>query len=173
MTLAKIQTPPSPTLPDILPTLSAEELHQLCLDCGADDAGFISIDKSELNTDRDDIRLAFPRTRTLIGFVCRMLPDNLRTPLRSIANVEFHNSGDKVEHVARTILQHLANKGVRGVYLSMGFPMEMDRYPGKIWTVSHKLVAEAAGLGKMGVHRNIIHPKFGNFVLLGTIFIEA
>ena len=46
MTLAKIQTPPSPTLPDILPTLSAEELRQLCLDCGADDAGFISIDRS-------------------------------------------------------------------------------------------------------------------------------
>ena len=39
--------------------------------------------------------------------------------------------------------------------------------------VSHKLVAEAAGLGKMGIHRNIIHPKFGNFILLGTLFIDA
>ena len=27
--------------------------------------------------------------------------------------------------------------------------------------------AEAAGLGRMGIHRNLIHPKFGNFVLLG------
>jgi len=173
MTFAEIQTTPAPASSDTPATLNVEELRQLCLDCGADDVGFIAIDRSELNYDRDDIMLAFPKTRTLIGFVCRMLPDNIRTPLRSIANVEFHHSGDRVEHVARTILQHLADKGVRGVYPSMGFPMEMDRYPGKIWSVSHKLVAEAAGLGKMGVHRNIIHPKFGNFVLLGTIFIEA
>jgi hypothetical protein len=29
----------------------------------------------------------------------------------------------------------------------MGFPMEMDRFPEKIWTVSHKPIAVAAGLG--------------------------
>ena len=153
--------------------MTTDELRQLCLDCGADDVGFISIDRPELDNDRDDIELAFPRTRTLIGLITRMLPDNIRTPLRSIANVEFHHSGDRVEHVARSILERLAANGVRGVYPSMGFPMEMDRYPGKIWTVSHKLVAEAAGLGRMGIHRNIIHPKFGNFVLLGTLFIDS
>ena len=51
----------------------------------------------------------------------------------------------------------------------MGFPMEMDRFPEKIWTVSHKPVAVAAGLGHMGIHRNVIHPRFGNFILLGTV----
>jgi ferredoxin len=35
----------------------------------------------------------------------------------------------------------------------------------------HKRVAEAAGLGRMGIHRNLIHPKFGSFVLLGTVLI--
>jgi epoxyqueuosine reductase QueG len=24
----------------------------------------------------------------------------------------------------------------------------------------------------MGIHRNLIHPKFGNFVLLGTVLTE-
>ena len=57
---------------------------------------------------------------------------------------------------------------------AMGFPMEMDRFPGgKIWVVSHKPVAVAAGLGHMGIHRNVIHPKFGNFILLGTVLIDA
>ncbi len=52
--------------------------------------------------------------------------------------------------------------------------MEMDRFPGgKIWVVSHKPVAVAAGLGHMGIHRNVIHPKFGNFILLGTVLIDA
>ena len=51
--------------------------------------------------------------------------------------------------------------------------MEMDRFPGKIWVVAHKPVAVAAGLGQMGIHRNVIHPKFGNFILLGTILVDA
>jgi len=179
MTTVKTQMAATPALlntPVSLNTpvpMNVDELRQLCLDCGADDVGFVAIDRPELDGERADIKLAFPRTRTLIGFVSRMVPDNIRTPLRSLANVEFHHTGDQVEHIARSILKRLADTGVRGVYPSMGFPMEMDRHPGKIWTVSHKLVAEAAGLGKMGVHRNIIHPKFGNFVLLGTLLIEA
>ncbi|MFQ5451844.1 MAG: SCP2 sterol-binding domain-containing protein [Nitrospinaceae bacterium] len=175
MTIVKTKTATTPSfsLLNIPVSMNADELRQLCRDCGADDAGFVAVDRPELDSDREDIKLAFPRTRTLIGFVSRMIPDNIRTPLRSIANVEFHNTGDRVEQIARAILKRLADKGVRGVYPSMGFPMEMDRYPGKIWSVSHKLVAEAAGLGRMGIHRNIIHPQFGNFVLLGTIFIDA
>lgn len=51
--------------------------------------------------------------------------------------------------------------------------MEMDKFPGKIWVISHKLVAVAAGLGQIGIHRNVIHPKFGNFIGLGTVLIEA
>ena len=55
----------------------------------------------------------------------------------------------------------------------MGFPMEMDRPAGKIWVVAHKPVAVAAGLGQIGIHRNVIHPKFGNFILLATILVDA
>jgi Fe-S-cluster-containing hydrogenase component 2 len=51
--------------------------------------------------------------------------------------------------------------------------MEMDRFPGKVWVVSHKPVSVAAGLGHMGIHRNIIHPKFGNFIALGTVLIDS
>jgi sugar lactone lactonase YvrE len=29
-----------------------------------------------------------------------------------------------------------------------------------------------AGLGHMGIHRNLIHPQFGNFVLLGTVLMD-
>ncbi|MDT5079638.1 MAG: hypothetical protein QOJ80_4275 [Mycobacterium sp.] len=51
--------------------------------------------------------------------------------------------------------------------------MEMDKFPGRIWVVAHKPVAVAAGLGVMGIHRNVIHPKFGNFILLATIMVDA
>jgi Fe-S-cluster-containing hydrogenase component 2 len=67
----------------------------------------------------------------------------------------------------------LEGQGVRAVNPAMGFPMEMDRFPGQVWVVSHKPVAVAAGLGHMGIHRNVIHPRFGNFILLGTVLADA
>lgn len=55
----------------------------------------------------------------------------------------------------------------------MAFPMEMSEFPGRTWIVSHKRVAVAAQLGKMGLHRSVIHPRLGSFVLLGTVLTAA
>lgn len=147
-------------------------LRQLCLDCGADDVGFVDISSPELGDQRADILSVFPRTKSLISFVVKMNKENIRTPKRSVANVDFHHTGDDVLHTARSIVKKLSAEKVGGLYPSMGFPMEMDDFPGKTWVISHKPVAIAAGLGKMGIHRNIIHPKFGNFILLGTVLID-
>jgi hypothetical protein len=35
----------------------------------------------------------------------------------------------------------------------MAFPMELDSFPERGWIVSYKRAAEAAGLGRMGIHR--------------------
>ncbi len=148
-------------------------LRQVCLDAGADDVGFVEIGRPELEKDRPDILNAFPRTKTLMSFVVRMNREPIRSPARSVANLEFHHTGDQVNDVARSIVKILEANGVRALNPAMGFPMEMDQFPGKIWVVSHKTVAVAAGLGQMGIHRNVIHPKFGNFILLGTVLIDA
>src|SRR5262249_31480089 len=152
--------------------LDSAWLRQLCLDSGADDAGVVEISRPALDNQRDDILRFFPPTKALLSFVCRMNRDPVRSPARSIANLEFHHAGDHVNEVARQIVATLERQGVRAVNPAMGFPMEMSRYPGgKPWVVSHKPVAVAAGLGRMGIHRNVIHPKFGNFVLLGTVLM--
>src|SRR5437868_1762604 len=67
----------------------------------------------------------------------------------------------------------LERRGVRALNPAMGFPLEVDHFPGKTWVVSHKPVAVAAGLGRMGIHRNVIHPRFGSFILLATILMDA
>ncbi len=154
-------------------TLDADRLRQLCVDAGADDVGFVDIARPALEADRRDILTLFPRTKSLVSFVCRMNREPIRSPARSVANLEFHHAGDRVNEVARTIVAALDRQGVRALNPAMGFPMEMDRFPGKVWVVSHKTVAVAAGLGHMGIHRNVIHPTFGNFVLLGTVLIDA
>src|SRR5215831_6274555 len=154
-------------------SLDAEWLRQFCLEAGADDVGFVEIDRPELADQRDDILSFFPRTKTLISFVRRMNREPIRSAARSIANLEFHHTGDDINETARRIVSALEQRGVLAVNPAMGFPMEMDRFPGKTWVVSHKPVAVAAGLGRMGIHRNVIHPRFGNFILLGTVLIDA
>jgi ferredoxin len=154
--------------------LAAAWLRQLCRDCGADDAGLVEIGRPALDNQRDDILRYFPPARTLLSFVCRMNREPIRSPARSVANLEFHHAGDHVNEVARKVVAALERQGVRALNPAMGFPMEADRLnAGKMWVVSHKPVAVAAGLGHMGIHRNVIHPRFGNFILLGTVLIAA
>jgi Fe-S-cluster-containing hydrogenase component 2 len=154
--------------------LDAAWLRQLCLDSGADDVGFVELERPALADERPHIKRAFPHTRSLISFVVRMNRENIRSPARSVANTEFHHVGDEANDIARRITAALERQGVRALNPSMGFPMEADRWmTERIWVVSHKPVAVAAGLGHMGIHRNVIHPRFGNFVTLGTILVAA
>ncbi|MEE9355984.1 MAG: SCP2 sterol-binding domain-containing protein [Methylococcaceae bacterium] len=153
--------------------LDADWLKKLCLGFGADDVGFVEVERPEIDVDRDSIEQYAPWTKTLVAFVCRMNKEPVRTTARSVANLEFHHAGDQVNEVAKKIVTALEEKNIRAINPSMGFPMEMDQFPGKIWVISHKLVAVAAGLGQIGIHRNVIHPRFGNFILLGTVLMEA
>jgi Fe-S-cluster-containing hydrogenase component 2 len=169
-TVQAVLARPQKTLPT---SLCAKELRQFCLDSGADDVGFISIDRPELDDQRADILRAFPATKTLISFVCRMNREPIRSVARSVANAEFHCATDETNEVGRRIVRALDSQGIAAVNPASGFPMEMSNFPDKIWVVSHKPVAVAAGLGQMGIHRNVIHPKFGNFILLGTVLVAA
>jgi ferredoxin len=110
----------------------------------------------------------------MISFVLRMNRENVRNPARSLANIEFHRTGDDVNDFARRITAALERAGIRALQPPMAFPMEADRWmTERIWVVAHKPIAVAAGLGHMGIHRNVIHPKFGNHILLGTILVGA
>jgi len=149
-------------------------LRCLALDCGADDAGLVEIARPGLDPQRDEILRNYPWTKSLLSFVLRMAREPVRGAPRSVANLEFHRAGHQVNEISAAIVAKLEARGVRAVNPSMGFPMEMYQTPGHaIWVVSHKPVAVEAGLGHMGIHRNLIHPKYGNFVLLGTVLVEC
>src|SRR2546430_1150986 len=117
--------------------LDAAWLRQLCLDAGADDVGFVEADRPALAGEHPHIQRAFPHTRSLISFVLRMNRDNVRSPARSVANSEFHHTGDEVNDVARRITAALERTGIRALNTPMGFPMEADRWmTERIWIVS-------------------------------------
>ncbi len=151
---------------------TAQRLIELAIQAGADDAGVVSIDRAELAAESAIVLRHVPWARTLISIVCRMNREPIRSPARSVANLEFHHSGDVTNDIAHIIVQRLERMGVRAINTAVGFPMEMDQFPDRCWVVSHKVIAEAAGMGKMGLHRNVIHPKFGNFILLATVITD-
>ena len=153
--------------------LRAGDLKALARDCGADDCGLVDIDDPRIAGERPHVLKAFPRTRSLLAIVGRMHREPVRSPARSVSNHEFHQSGHEVDEVARKIVRRLEDMGVAALNPAMAFPMELDSFPDRGWIVSHKLVAEAAGLGRMGIHRSLIHPVHGSFVLLGTVLIGA
>jgi ferredoxin/putative sterol carrier protein len=163
----------SQSLPVAPLKLSSEEVRKMCLDLGADDAGFVEIGRQELDDQRGDIMRMFSWTKTLISLVGRINRENLRSPARSIASLELHQAEGRLTEVVNRLTRKLEGMGVRAVTPAAGFPMEAGQWPGKMHIVSHKPVAVAAGLGKMGLHRNVIHPLFGSFVLLGTVLIDA
>src|SRR6476659_8933966 len=104
---------PSPTNPP--QSLDAEWLRKLCLDCGADDAGLVEISRSALDDQREDILRSFPPAKSLLSLVCRMNREPIRSPARSVANLEFHLAGDHVNEVARKIVATLERQEVRAV----------------------------------------------------------
>src|SRR3954468_4737315 len=96
-------------------SLDATWLRQIVLDAGADDVGFVEIGRPALDDERADILRVLPRTKTLISFVVRMNREAIRTPARSVANTEFHHSGDEVNDVARHVVRILEDKGIRAL----------------------------------------------------------
>src|SRR5437773_10445210 len=71
----------------------------------------------------------FPKTKTLISFVMRMNRENIRTPARSISNLEFHHATDEANEVARRIVSALEKIGITATNGgAAGFPMEADRW---------------------------------------------
>ena len=151
--------------------IDADWLREVCLAAGADDVAFASVANPDLASEREHVDAALPGAKSYISLVVRMNRDNVRSTARSVANQEFHRSGEIINEAAHRITRTLQDAGYRALNPSATFPMEMDKFPGRIWVVAHKPVAVAAGLGVMGIHRNVIHPKFGNFILLATVMV--
>src|SRR4029450_13225314 len=129
-TVQRIRLKALNSVPPKTESLDAGWLKQLVLDARADDVGLVVIGRPPLGDQRQDILKAFPHTKTLIGFVVRMNREAIRTPARSVSNTEFHHSGDEVNDVARSVVQTLEDRGIRAMNPAMGFPREMDRFPG-------------------------------------------
>jgi epoxyqueuosine reductase QueG len=152
---------------------SAEDLKKICLDAGADDVGFVDMDREALQKKREGIFRVYPLTRSIISVIKVMNRENLQSPARYVASDEYHSVGDEFAKIGRGILRRLNQLGIRGVVPTKSWPMDLNRWPGKIWDISHKIMAVEAGLGQMGLNRIVLHPKYGSFIQLNSILIDS
>jgi epoxyqueuosine reductase QueG len=152
---------------------SSAEIKKICMDAGADDVGLVDFNRDSLIKEREGILHVYSLTRSVISIVMANNRENMQSPARYVANEEFHHTGDRTSSVSREILRRLNQLGMRGVVVNKDWPMAMDRYPGKIWDVSHKIIAVEAGLGHMGMNRLVLHPKYGSCVQLESILVNG
>jgi epoxyqueuosine reductase QueG len=152
---------------------SAAAIKKICLDAGADDAGLVDLDREALQNEREGILHVYSLTQSVISIIIVNNRENIQSPARYVANEEFHHTGDRISSVAREVLRRLNQLGIRGVVVNKGWPMAMDRFPGKIWDVSHKIIAVEAGLGHMGMNRLVLHPKYGSCIQLESILVNV
>src|SRR3989339_474447 len=154
-------------------TMTRQRLKAIVLEAGADDVGVVEIDRPSLQDQKEAIIGAFPRAKTLVSIIIRMNPPQVQSSDRSLIDGEFIAVEEQALAVSRKLARQLRSYGIACITPSEGFPQDMAKWPGPMFTVSHKPVAQAAGLGKIGHHRLLIHPEFGSHLCLGTIIIDT
>lgn len=153
--------------------LTRKWIKNIVCEAGADDAGVVEIDRIEIEDQKQSILTAFPQAKTLISFVCRMNAAQIQSQDRTLSDGEFIALDAEMLLISRKVVKVLRKNGIAAITPSEGFPQDMNKWPGKMFTVSHKPVAAAAGLGRIGHHRLLIHPVFGSHICLGTLIMDA
>lgn len=147
-------------------------IKKLARDAGADDCGIAHISSPDLGDEKNEILSVYPKTKSLISLVIRLNRENVQCVSRAVSDLEFLQGFERINGVAKKLAALLTAQKVNTLQPSAGFPMDVSRWPGRMWPVSHKTVAVAAGMGHMGHNRLVIHPDFGNFIVLGTLMID-
>lgn len=150
--------------------VSMAEFKEAILALGVDDVGIISIDNPAIAHELEEVRYVYPHARSLVIMVGEENKPSMQSRYLPTANHELYHCEERLFHWGQAALKYLRTLGAEGLTTTVGWPQEVSqRWTDKIWPLSHKLVAQAAGLGVIGTSRNFLHKKFGAYVLLDTI----
>ena len=94
---------------------SAADLRKICLDAGADDVGFVNVDREALQKEREGVLRVYPRSRSIVSIIKVMNRENIQSPARYVASDEYHSVGDEFAGIGRGILRRFNKLGIRGV----------------------------------------------------------
>ncbi len=136
----------------------------------ADDVGVISIHHPAIAHELDEIRYVYPHARSLVVLIAEENKASMQSRYLPTANHELYETEDRLFKWNHEVLRYVKSLGGEGLTTTIGWPQEVSvRWADKIWPLSHKLVAQAAGLGIIGTSRNFLHRKFGAYCLIDTV----
>ncbi len=140
---------------------------------GCDDVGVISIDDPALAHEVEEIRYVYPHARSLVCLIVEENKAAMQSRYLPTANHELYTCEERVFEMGRRTIGYLKTLGAQGLTTTVGWPQEVARrWADKIWPLSHKLVAQAAGLGVIGLSRNFLHREFGAYCLIDTVVTD-
>jgi epoxyqueuosine reductase QueG/putative sterol carrier protein len=136
----------------------------------ADDVGVVPIDHPALAHEFDEIRYVYPHARSLVVLICEENKAAMQSRYLPTANHELYESEERLFKWNHDVIRYVQSLGGAGLSTTVGWPQEVSvRWADKIWPLSHKLVAQAAGLGVIGTSRNFLHRKYGAYCLIDTV----
>jgi epoxyqueuosine reductase QueG len=161
---------PTPVASRFVPApVSAEEFKRRVATI-ADDVGLVSIDDPAIAHELDEIRWVYPHTKTLVCLIAEENRAAMQSRYLPAANHELYTCEERVFEMGRRTIRYINSLGGEGLTTTVGWPQEVSqRWADKIWPLSHKLVAQAAGLGVIGTSRNFLHRRFGAYCLIDTV----
>ena len=136
----------------------------------ADDVGVIRLDDPAIAHEVEELRYVYPHARSLVVMVGEENKPSMQSRYLPTANHELYQCEEQIFAWGRRTLAYIKTLGGEGLTTTIGWPQEVSvRWADKLWPLSHKLVAQAAGLGVIGTSRNFLHRKFGAYCLLDTV----
>ncbi len=162
-----------PAAPKPPERMDAAVLKRMAREAGADDAGVVDLSRAALAAYRQDLLAVLPGALCVMVLAFRVNPAHIRSQAHSVADNEFKLTWADANRSARRFVRQLRQKGVQAVNMPVGFPMEANRWPDRMWLTSDKVFAVEAGLGQMGYNRLVLHPEYGASVVLGSVLLAT
>ncbi len=151
--------------------VASDMMKQISKDAGADDVGIIELNRESVSEYKSDLLSVMHDTKSMMIVAVRINQIPLRSLAHSVADQEFKRVWENFKNIEGQIVDQLTRAGIKAVGMPIGFPMEMKRWPERVWMTNEKVFAVEAGLGQMGMNRLLLHPKYGAAVVLGTILM--
>jgi len=145
------------------------EFKRRCLEW-CDDVGVVAIDDPAIAHERDEILYVYPHARSLVCLIGEENKAAMQSRYLPAANHELYACEERIFRMGHRTVKYVNSLGGEGLTTTVGWPQEVSqRWADKIWPLSHKLVAQAAGLGVIGTSRNFLHRRFGAYCLIDTV----
>jgi epoxyqueuosine reductase QueG len=116
---------------------------------------------------------SLPDTKAIISFGLRMLHSIFKTPNIRISRASYVYLHEELDNIAWKVAAFLEERGFNAILIPSAVPVEMMERGGVLGDISHRHAAVQAGLGRIGLSHNFLHPQFGARVRLGSVLTTA